>query len=60
MSTTPQFNSQILPILKPLIIEGKKEKCLTVDHYIKATYVRRHVHCGKNLGEKPQENEATQ
>ena len=36
MSTTPQFNSQILPILKPLIIEGKKEKCLTVDHYIKA------------------------
>lgn len=60
MSTTPQFNSQILPILKPLIIEGKKEQCLTVDHYIKATCVRRDVHYEKKMGEKPQKNETTQ
>lgn len=54
MSTTSLSNSHILPILKPLIIEGKKGQCLTVDHYIKATYVRRDGHCGKNMGEKPQ------
>lgn len=54
MSTTSLFNSQLLPILKPLIIEGKKEQCLTVDHYIKVTYIRRDGHGGRKMGEKPQ------